>query len=267
MNNTEKFGATFEQVGSLGIIRFWNVFANLLHFELLEMIGEAVSKAAASDVRALLIEGVGNDFCAGVDLNDFNGRTAREMRSQFTRGFPLVIQGIENLQMPVVFAVQGLCVAAGLELILCGDIVFAGRSAKFQQIEAKIGTSTLLGGAQRLAERCGSARAKEICFTTKRYDAETFERWNIINYVVDDGAVHDEARKFAEQMSCGPTKAHWVTKQLVRAQQDTGVRSADNLCLDIAPLLFETHDMPHGVKTVLTLGAKNVDKNTKFLGK
>jgi enoyl-CoA hydratase/carnithine racemase len=267
MTETAKFGVTFEQAESLGIIRFWNEPANLMTFELLEMLGDAVRAAASSSIRALLIEGVGEHFCAGVHLSEFKDRSAQNSRMLFSRGFPLVIQGIENLQMPVIVAVQGLCVAAGLELTLCGDIVFAGRSAKFSQIEARIGTSTLLGGVQRLAERCGSVRAKEICFTTNRYDAETFERWNIVNYVVDDNDVQRQARAFAEEMSRGPTRAHYVTKQLVRAYLDTGIRSADSLCLDIAPPLFESHDMQHGVHTVLTLGAKKVAENTRFLGK
>ena len=78
-------------------------------------------------------------------------------------------------------AVQGLCLAAGLELALACDLIWAAASARFGQVEASIGTTTLLGGVQRLAERAGPSRAREIIYTADQYDAATFERWNIVN--------------------------------------------------------------------------------------
>ncbi|WP_366942275.1 enoyl-CoA hydratase-related protein [Amycolatopsis sp.] len=80
-------------------------------------------------------------------------------------------------------AVQGHCLAAGLELALLADIVVAGESARFAQVERRIGTTTLLGGAQRLAERAGPARARQIIFDGDNYTAQQFADWNIINHV------------------------------------------------------------------------------------
>ncbi len=263
---SDKADVRIERDGPLGILQFSNEPANLMTFELLEAFGDAVSELAKSDARALLIESPGPHFCGGVNVGIFRDLSRREARSRFSRGLPLVIHGLENLPFPVVVAVQGLCSAAGLELALAADIVFAGRSARFSQVEARIGTSTLLGGVQRLAERCGSVRAKEICFTSKHYDAETFERWNIINYVTEDDALKDEARAFAKDIANGPTQAHFVTKRLVRAHLDAGIRTADELILDIAPPLFDGHDMQHGVRTLQEFGARNVVEHTRFKG-
>jgi enoyl-CoA hydratase/carnithine racemase len=74
-----------------------------------------------------------------------------------------------------------MCIAAGLELALACDLIWAAASARFSQAEASIGTTTLLGGVQRLAERAGPARAREIIYSADQYDAAaTFERWNIV---------------------------------------------------------------------------------------
>jgi enoyl-CoA hydratase/carnithine racemase len=70
------------------------------------------------------------------------------------------------------------CVGGGLELVLACDLIWAAASARFGQLEATIGTTTLLGGVQRLAERAGASRAREIIYTADQYDAATFERWN-----------------------------------------------------------------------------------------
>lgn len=265
VSNQER--VTFEQRDALGIIEFSNHPANLMTFELLDLFSDAITRAAGSDIRALLIRSPGDNFCGGVNVGVFEDRNARDARARFARGLPLTIHGLENLPFPVVVAVQGLCSAAGLEYVLCADIVFAGKSARFSQVEAKIGTATLLGGIQRLAERCGSVRAKEICFTAAHYDAETFERWNIINYVTEDDELQARAEAFAIDLSQGPTQAFFVSKRLVRAHLDAGIRTADEQILDLAAPLFETHDMQHGVKTLLRVGAKDVTAHTRFTGR
>ena len=263
----DKSRVWFDVEGELGILRWFNEPANLITFQTTDALAERLEEVARADIRALLIETPGPNFCGGVNVAVFKDLSAREGRARFASGLPSVIQGIENLPFPVVVAVQGLCSAAGLEIALTADIIFAGRSAQFSQVEARIGASTFLGGAQRLAERCGSARAKEICFTARHYKAETFERWNIVNFVTDDDAVQAEAKAFALTMAAGPTQAHAVTKRIVRAYADGGVHAADDALLGVASPLFETHDMQHGVQTLLSHGPKDLTKHTKFLGK
>ena len=86
----------------------------------------------------------------------------------------------------------------------------------------------------RLAERCGSARAKEIVFGAETYDAATFERWNIVNRVVPDGDLREAALAWGQQLSKGPTLAHAVTKRLLRHALEQGSRQADRYLLDVA---------------------------------
>lgn len=101
----------------------------------------------------------------------------------------------------------------------------------------------MLGGVQRLAERAGSGRAREIIYTAEQYDAPTFERWNIVNRVVADDKLRSEVRAFAEGLAKGPTLAFAAGKRIVRAYLEGGIRKADAVVNEIAPPLFETEDM------------------------
>jgi enoyl-CoA hydratase/carnithine racemase len=157
--------------------------------------------------------------------------------------------------------------AAGLELALACDLIWAASSARFGQVEASIGTTTLLGGVQRLAERAGPARAREIIYTTDQYDAATFERWNIVNRVVPDEKLESETRGLAERLASGATLAYAAGKKIVRAYLERGIRAADALVAEIAPALFETADMRAGVDGLIEHGPRQFRDKVIFQGR
>jgi len=168
-----------------------------------------------------------------------------------------MVTRLEGLNIPVVCAVQGLCLAAALELALRCDLILAADDAKFAQVEQHIGAATFLGGAYLLAERCGPARAREICFSGDFYDAVSFERWNIINRIVPRASLRAEAMAWAQRLADGPTMAHAATKRMVRAFLDHGVRAADEMLLDLSPPIFDSADFKAGVQAVVKLGSKS----------
>lgn len=257
---------TFEAEGALGIVTFANPPLNLVTFDLFDAFEAALDEASLSTVRALLIRGAGDRFCAGANVAMFKGRTARDARQKFSKALPRIINRLEELPIPVVAQVQGFCLAAGLEIALACDLILAARSAQFAQVEVHIGTSTLLGGIERLVGACGPYRAREIVFSGDRYDAETFERWGIVNRVSDDDTLAEKAHRYASRLAKGPTAAHAVSKRLVRSTLDDGVRAADRLILEIAAPLFETHDMQHGVDVLLEHGSRDMIGKAQFTG-
>jgi len=163
--------------------------------------------------------------------------------------------------------VQGACMAAGLELALACDLIWAASSARFGQVEASIGTTTLLGGVQRLAERAGPSRAREIIYTADQYDAATFERWNIVNKIVPDEKLESETRGFAERLASGATLAYAAGKKIVRAYLERGIRAADAVVGEIAPGLFETADMRAGVDGLIEHGPRRFRNKVIFQGR
>lgn len=256
----------FEQSDALGLLTLANPPLNLFDEELIEDLGLAINQAKEHSLRALLVQSDGKHFSAGADVAIFKGRTAEEARQRFT-SHVRTIADLEELPFPTIAAVQGICVGAGLEVVLACDLIWAASSARFGQVEASIGTTTLLGGVQRLAERAGSSRAREIIYTAEQYDAPTFERWNIVNRVVLDDQLQSDARAFAEGLAKGATLAFAAGKRIVRAYLDGGIRKADAVVNEIAPALFETEDMGSGVEGFLKHGPRGMRDNIVFHGR
>lgn len=257
----------YEIKGQVGVITIDNPPINLTDDAVMSGLQTVLDLIDAQPPRALMLQAAGEHFGCGVNVNTtFVGVDGDMARKMLGKAIPLATR-MEEMQVPIVAAVQGFCFAAALEFALRCDIIFAARSATFAQVEQHIGAATYLGGAYLLSERCGPARAREICFTGANYTAETFERWNIVNYVVDDAELHAKAFAFAQKVAAGPTRAHAVTKRLVRQQLDVGTRAADGLLLDIGAPLFDTEDFQAGVAGIVEHGSRNFRGKVQFQGK
>ena len=181
---------SFEKRGNVGLITLDNPPINLVDDDLLLELGKALDEVDRSEVRAVLLHAVGDHFGPGVNVKTtFSGVNSKGARKMLAGAIPMALR-LEQLDLPVVCAVQGFCFAASLELALRCDVIVASDDAKFAQVERDIGAATYLGGIYLLAERCGPARAREICLTGERYDAAIFERWNIVNRIVPRIAIH-----------------------------------------------------------------------------
>jgi enoyl-CoA hydratase/carnithine racemase len=256
----------FETSDALGLLTLTNPPLNLFSMELIEDLRAAVTEAKNRPLRALLVRAEGKVFSGGADVSVFKGKTSSEARNLFTSQLKLIAD-LEELPFPTLAAVQGLCIAAGLELALACDLIWAAASARFGQAEASIGTTTLLGGVQRLAERAGPSRAREIIYTADQYDAATFERWNIVNRVVPDDTFESQTREFAVRLSNGATLAYAAGKRIVRAYLDGGIRAADKVVNAVAPPLFDTEDMRAGVAGLLEHGPRAFRDKVVFRGR
>jgi enoyl-CoA hydratase/carnithine racemase len=256
----------FEQSGALGLLTLANPPLNLFDEELIADLRAAVNQAKQLPLRALLLQADGKHFSGGADVAIFKGRAGDEARQRFTSHLRTIAE-LEELPFPTIAVVQGACMAAGLELALACDLIWAASSARFGQVEALIGTTTLLGGVQRLAERAGPGRAREIVYTADQYDAATFERWNIVNRVVPDEQLESEARAFAERQARGATLAYAAGKKIVRAYLEGGIRKADAVVAEIAPALFDSADMRAGVQGLLEHGPRGFRDKVVFYGR
>jgi len=208
--------------------------------------------------RAVLIEARGKVVSAGVDVTFF--RDIAEGPEPVRRGADLwtrllrVVQTFENLPVPTVFAAHGLCLTAAFELALACDILLAAEKASFGLTEIVVGLTPSLGGPQRLAERAGPARARELVFTGEWYRAEVLERWNVVNRVFPDEGFAEAAREYAHRVAAGPTVAHAATKRLVATGVREGARAADALVPEVSGSLFGTSDLRGAVASFLTDG-------------
>ena len=208
--------------------------------------------------RAVLVEARGKGVSGGVDVSFF--RDIAEGPEPVRRGADLwtrllrVVQTFEDLPVPTVFAAHGLTLTAAFELALGCDILLAAERASFGLVEIVVGLTPSMGGPQRLAERAGPARARELVYTGERYPAAVLEGWNVVNRVLPDDGFHEAAREYARRVAAGPTMAHAATKKLVTAGVRNGVRAADALVPEVSGPLFGTTDLRGAVVSFLTEG-------------
>ena len=243
--------ARLERDGDLGILVLDNQPLNLFDADMVSGILSALEEAV--DCRALLVRAEGEYFTGGVDVNVFKGMSEPNA-TELTGRLLSITHRIEELPFPTLASVHGLCLTAGLELVLACDMIWAAESAQFGLVEAVIGLTPLMGGTQRIAERAGPARARELVMSGGLYDAAALERWNVVNRVLPDGELADKALRFAQRLASGPTRAHHATKRIVRAFLEDGVRGADDVTAELGAPLFETDDLRRAVESFLTEG-------------
>jgi enoyl-CoA hydratase/carnithine racemase len=239
--------------GDVGLITLADPPLNLFGYELTNDLIAALEEAEGDMTRALVIRAEGDVFSGGVDVHVFAGKTP-EQAQMFFGDLLKITHKIEDLELPVIASVQGLCLTAGFELALACDMVFASESARFGLVEIVVGLTPAMGGTQRIAERAGAARARELVMTGGLYDAATLERWNVINSVLPDAELAEKTLSAAHRLASGPTRANAATKRMVRAYLEHGVRGADERVGEIAAPLFATEDLQNAVKTFLEQG-------------
>jgi enoyl-CoA hydratase/carnithine racemase len=243
--------ARLERDGDLGVLVIDNQPLNLFDADMVAGILRALDEAEGC--RALLVRAEGKYFTGGVDVHVFEG-LSEAGAAELTGELLQITHRIEALPFPTLAAVQGLCLTAGLELVLACDMIWAAESAQFGLVEAVIGLTPLMGGTQRIAERAGPARARELVMSGALYDAAELERWNVVSRVLPDGELAEKSLRFAQRLASGPTLAHHATKRIVRAFAENGVRGADEVTAEIGAPLFETDDLKRAVESFLAEG-------------
>ena len=243
----------YERDGELGVLVIDDPPLNLFGRELTESLTERLEEVSSDSPRALLVRAEGEVFTGGADVNVFaelDQRTGEE----FCRQLIEITYRLEDLPFPTVACVHALCLTAGFELSLACDMIWAGESASFGLVERVVGLTPLMGGTQRVAERAGPARARELVMSGRIYDAATLERWNVVSRVVPDGELLDKATRFGHDLANGPTIAHAATKRIVRGFLEHGVRGADARTAEVGAPLFETEDLQRAVRSFLEEG-------------
>jgi enoyl-CoA hydratase len=226
---------------------------NLFDQALIDGLTEAVQHLVTAPPRGLLIRAEGRAVSGGVDVNLFDGLSP-EQGAALWDGLLELIHTVEAFPFPTIFAAHALCLTAAFELSLACDLLLAAESARFGLVEIVVGLTPSMGGPQRLAERAGSARARELVYTGELYDAPTLERWNVVNRVLPDEGFADAALAFAQRIAAGPTLAHAATKRIIRAQVDEGTWAADAIVAETSGPLFGSEDLKNAVRSFLEVG-------------
>jgi enoyl-CoA hydratase len=239
--------------GGLAVLTLDSPPLNLFDRRMIDDVQAAVEALAAEPPRALLIRAEGRAVSGGVDVNVFEGLTP-EQGSRLWDELLGTIDRLERLPAPIVFAAHALTLTAAFEIALACDLIVAAPEAKFGLVERVVGLTPSMGGTQRLAERAGSGRARQFVMTGELFDAAELERWGVVNSVYGADEFERRSRALAAELASGPTKAHAMTKHVLRRFREGGIPAADEAVRTEAAELFATEDLQNAVKTFLERG-------------
>jgi enoyl-CoA hydratase/carnithine racemase len=237
--------------GAVAVLTMQHAPHNFLGTALYNGLVEGVHWAAEQRARAVLLCSSLRNFCAGADIALFD---SAERGVAPDLEVVALLRAFDTLPIPIVAAVHGVCLGGGLEIALACDLIVASESAKIGSVEAAIGLNPLMGGIQRVTERAGAARAKEMALLARRYDARTLERWNVINRVVPDEQLAEVTRTLAHELANGPTIAHASTKAIVSYTVSHGVQGTDEVMGELQRDIWKSEDLKIGLASLAANG-------------
>ena len=237
--------------GQVAVLTMQHGPHNFIGVALFEALIDGMRWAAEQNARAVLLRSGLRNFCAGADVGLFDSAQRGVAPNQ---DFTELLRVFDRLPIPIVAAVHGVCVGGGLELALAADLIIAAESAKLGCVEAALGLNPQWGGIQRVTERAGAARAKEMVLLARRYDARTLEKWNIINRVVADEQLPAASATLAHELANGPTVAHASTKAIVSYAVSHGTAATDEAMRELQKDVWSSNDLKVGLASLQANG-------------
>lgn len=241
---------TVSVVGNVGIIELSRPEKfNCLSLEVHEQIGTARETFEAnSDVRAILIRAQGKHFCTGADLTEVKGKLEDPVALDHFISFGMEgLRALEQSPLPVIVAVQGLCLAGGMELMLAADVCFASDAAKFGDQHAQFGLIPGWGGSQRLTRIMGQRRALDLMFSARWLTADEAKDAGLVNYIVEGDDLNKTALEYCQKISTRSRPGIAEMKRLAREGADMSIDQQMRLERDAAVRALPSADVAEGL--------------------
>lgn len=217
---------------------------------LVDLIDEA---NADTTLRCIILTGAGSAFSAGGNIKHLRDRSGLFAGTpyQLTRGYRHGVQRIpralQELEVPLVAAVNGPAVGAGCDLALMCDLRVASSDAFFAESFVQLGLIPGDGGAWLLANSISPAHAAEMVLTGDRVDAATALEWGLVNAVVDPEALLETARSYADRIAKNPPAAVRMAKRLLRESRMQSMTSILELSAALQAVAHHTADHDEAV--------------------
>ena len=215
---------TYEVQDDIAVIAFNDPKTmNAAGVDTIDELSLALEKAG-DEARCTIITGNGRGFCSGANLsgNMGGGKSERKPDAgrELDRAYNPFIKAIRTHPHPVITAVNGAAAGVGCSIALAGDFIVAAESAYFLQAFRRIGLVPDGGSTYLLTRAIGRARAMEMTLFGEKIPAAQAMEWGLVNRVVADDSLLDEAKKYAKQLADGPTTALALIRDLVWQAED-----------------------------------------------
>ncbi len=188
------------------------------------------SMADATDIKAVVIRGAGENFCSGGDVHEIIGPlTELDMPGllAFTRMTGDLVKAMRACPQPIIAAIDGVCAGAGAILAMASDFRLGTSRSKTAFLFTRVGLAGCDMGACAILPRIiGQGRAAELLFTGRSMSGEEAERWGFLNRVCSPEELLGAAMTLAAELAAGPTFAHGMTKKMLHQEWNMGVDEA-----------------------------------------
>jgi enoyl-CoA hydratase/carnithine racemase len=203
-------------------------------------------------VRAVILTGAGSAFSSGGNVKDMgrysSGEISQmELRREYRLGIQRLPLALFNLEVPIVAAINGHAVGAGLDLACTCDIRIASEQAKFAESFVKLGIIPGDGGAWLLPRIIGLARATELTLTGQTIDARQAAEWNLVSRVVPAEELMPTAHAVAEAIAANPPHAVRLAKRLLREALHTRLDTLLEMSAAFQVIAHQTADHKEAV--------------------
>jgi len=202
-------------------------------------------------VKAIIITGSGEKaFVAGADISEFAHFSVKEGGRLAAEGQALLFDFVQNLNTPVIAAVNGFALGGGLELAMSCHFRVASDNAKMGLPEVTLGVIPGYGGTQRLAQLVGKGRAMEMIMTAGMIDAETAKNYGLVNHVVPQAELLELAKGIATKITKNSSVAIAKAIQAINANYIDGVNGYQ-VEIENFGASFGTEDFKEGTQAFL----------------
>ena len=206
---------------------------------------------ADGNVRIIIVTGSGQKaFIAGADISEFAHFNIDEGKRLAKEGQDSLFDCIENLKKPVIAAVNGFALGGGLELAMACHVRIASANAKMGLPEVSLGVIPGYGGTQRLSQLAGKGKAMEMILTAGMVDANEAYRIGLVNTVVEQESLLEEARGMAAKMKKNSPLAMAAAIRSVNAGYNNELNGFD-VEIDAFGNCFGTNDFIEGTSAFL----------------
>jgi len=205
------------------------------------------------EIRAVVVTGSGRFFSAGGDLASFSGAAddIGALLKEMTVYFHAAVSRFSRMDAPFIAAVNGVAAGAGMSLVAAADLAVAGESAKFVSAYTAASLSPDGSSTYFVPRLIGTRRAMELMLTNRRLSADEALEWGLVNKVVGDDAVLDEAKGIATRLASGATLAYGAVKDLLHASMSGTLETQMEIEARAIARLAQTADGHEGIAAFL----------------
>ncbi len=259
---------TYEVKDRVGIITISREKAlNALNSQVLDELSEAFDAVDQNEIRCIVLTGAGEkSFVAGADIGEMSSLTKAEGEAFGKKGND-VFRKIETFPLPVIAAVNGFALGGGCEISMSCDIRICSDNAVFGQPEVGLGITPGFGGTQRLARLVSPGMAKQLIYTARNIKADEAYRIGLVNKVVPQAELMDEALKMASGIAANAPIAVRNCKKAIndglQVDMDKAIVIEEKLFGDC----FETQDQKAGMANFLEKDKEKKLKVVPFVNK